>query len=291
MLAVGAGLGAGRRWGEEAQTAARAILRFVLYGLVPPVVFVNIARLHFDADIGIGIALGWVALSAAGALAYVAARRMRLPPPEAGVLTNAGLQGNTGYLGLPLTVALLGPEHLPEAIAFDALAQGPVFFLGVFGVAAALGTRAGEGLRERTTAFFARNPALWAVVAGLLAPDALAPDWAVDASRVIIFALLPLCFGAVGIVLASEHVETRFDRRIGAAIVFRMVVAPLLLLLLAAPLIDIPDAYLLLAATPAGINGIVVAHAYGLDVELAASTIAWTTGVFLVVASVAVAIL
>jgi predicted permease len=70
-----------------------------------------------------------------------------------------------------------------------------------------------------------------------------------------------------------------------------MAVAPLLLLALAAPLIDLPDAYLLLAATPAGINGIVVAHAYGLDVGLAASTIAWSTGIFLAAASVAVAIL
>ena len=254
-------------------------------------VFVNIVRLEFDTDIGVGIVLGWVALTVAGVIAYQVTRAMRLPGPEAGVVTNAALQGNTGYLGLPLAVALLGSDHLPEAIAFDALVQGPVFYLGVFGVGAALGTRAGEGLRERTIAFFARNPALWAVAAGLLAPAALAPDWAVDASRVVIFALLPLCFFAVGVVLASEQVEARFDRRIAAAIGLRMVVAPLLLIALAAPLIDLPAAYLLLAATPAGINGIVVAHAYGLDVGLAASTIAWTTGIFLAAASVAVAII
>ena len=285
------GVAAGRRWGQDAQAAARAILKAVLFGLVPPVVFVNIVRLEFDADIGFGILLGWVALTVAGLLAYASTRAMRLPGPQAGVVTNAALQGNTGYLGLPLAVALLGEDHLPEAIAFDALVQGPVFFLGVFGVGAALGTRAGEGLRARTFAFFTRNPPLWAVAAGLLAPAALAPDWAVDASRVVIFALLPLCFLAVGIVLSSEHVEARFDRRIAAATAFRLALAPLLLLALAAPLIDLPPAYLLLAATPAGINGIVVAHAYGLDLELAASTIAWTTAIFLVAASVAVAIL
>ena len=263
----------------------------VLFGLVPPVVFVNITRLEFDANIGFGILLGWAALIGAGLVAYRLGRAWQLPGPQAGVITNSALQGNTGYLGLPLAVALLGSDHLPEAIAYDALVQGPVFFLGVFGVGAALGTRAGEGLRERAGAFFARNPVIWAVAAGLVAPERLAPGWALDASRVVIFALLPLCFFAVGVVLASEHVDVRFDRRIAAAIGLRMVLAPLLLLAIAAPLIDLPAAYLLLAATPAGINGIVVAHAYGLDVGLAASTIAWTTAVFLAAASVAVAIL
>ena len=66
---------------------------------------------------------------------------------------------------------------------------------------------------------------------------------------------------------------------IGAAIVMRLVLAPLLLLLLAAPFIDLPPAYLLAAATPAGLNGLTVAHAYGLDLRYAASSLAWTTGI------------
>jgi predicted permease len=287
---VAVGAVAGRRGGVRAQVAARRILSVVLFGLVPPVVFVNIARLEFDANIGGGIVLAWVALTVSGALAFATARLMRLPPAQVGVITNAGLQGNTGYLGLPLSVAVLGSEQLPEAIAFDALAQGPVLFLGVFGVGAALGSRAGGDWRARVAAFFTRNPVLWAAAAGLVAPAALAPDLAVDASRVIIFALLPACFGAVGVVLAAEGAHLRFDRRIAAAAFFRMVVPPLLLLALAAPLIDLPPAYLLLAATPAGINGIIVAHAYGLDVELAASTIAWTTAIFLVAGSIVVAL-
>jgi predicted permease len=290
-VATALGVAYGRRNGDAAQSHARRILRTMLYVLVPPVVFFNIARLELDADVGIGIGLGWIALTVSGAIAYFVARGLGLPRPSAGVLTNVALQGNTGYLGLPLAVTVLGSEHLPEAIAFDALAQGPVLFLGVFGVGAALGTEAGEGFRERARAFFVRNPPLWAVVAGLLAPHALAPDAAVDASRILLYALLPLGFLAVGITLAGEHVAARFDRRIGAALLLRMVVPPLLLFALAAPLIDIPDAYLLLAATPAGINGLVVAHAYGLDLDLAAGAIAWTTGVFLAVALVAVAII
>jgi predicted permease len=57
----------------------------------------------------------------------------------------------------------------------------------------------------------------------------------------------------------------------------RLVVAPLLLVALAAPFIDLPDAYLLLAAMPAGLHIVAIAHTYGLDVPYAAAAIVWTT--------------
>jgi predicted permease len=55
--------------------------------------------------------------------------------------------------------------------------------------------------------------------------------------------------------------------------------APLLLLGLAAPLIDLPDPYLILAAMPAGLNSLIVAHEYGLDLAFAAGAIAWGTAI------------
>ena len=46
---------------------------------------------------------------------------------------------------------------------------------------------------------------------------------------------------------------------------------------MAAPFIDLPEPYLLLAAMPAGVNGLVVAHTYGLDLRLSAAAIAYST--------------
>lgn len=57
----------------------------------------------------------------------------------------------------------------------------------------------------------------------------------------------------------------------------RLAVAPLLLLGLAALTVDVPDAYLVQAAMPVGINMLVVAHAYNLDLPLAVSALAWST--------------
>jgi hypothetical protein len=270
----------------------------MLYVLVPPVYFLNIATLELTASAGAGVALGWVALSLAGGVAYLVARRLlHLDRPATGALVNTALQGNTGYLGLPLCITFLGADRLGEAVVYDSLVQSPMLLIGVFGVGAAFGTKAGEGVRERARAFVLRNPPLWAVALGLVAPDALAPEALVDASRVLVFALLPLGFFAVGVTVAEQAERgsvafpPAFTRPVAAALVLRLVVAPALLLAVAAPLIDLPAPYLLLAAMPAGINGLVVAHAYGLDLRLAGAAIAWSTAVVVAVALVAAAVI
>jgi predicted permease len=285
VVALAAGVAAERRYSERASAAARTMLKVLLYGFTPPVAFLNIVGLEITGDVGGGIVIGWAALILAGVLAWAFGRHvLGLTPASNGVLVNISLQGNTNYLGLPLCAAVLGTEHLPEAIAYDSFVQAPVFLLGVFGVAAAMGTKAGGSAGERVRAFVFKNPVLLAVVAGLVAPASLAPAALVSVSHVIVYAALPWGFFCAGVILA-EHLERGAVSRpaisppVGAAIVMRLVLAPLLLLLLAAPFIDLPAAYLLAAATPAGLNGLTVAHAYGLDLRYAASSLAWTTGV------------
>jgi predicted permease len=285
VASLAAGVAAERRHGARASTLARTMLKVLLYGFTPPVAFLNIVGLEITGDVGGGILIGWAALILAGVLAWAFGRHvLGLRPPSNGVLVNISLQGNTNYLGLPLCAALLGTEHLPEAIAYDSFVQAPVFLLGVFGVAAAMGTKAGGSAAERVRTFVFKNPVLLAVVAGLLAPASFAPAALVSVSHVIVFVALPWGFFCAGVILA-EHLERGVPVRpvlsppVGAAVVMRLVLAPLLLLLLSAPFIDLPAAYLLAAATPAGLNGLTVAHAYGLDLRYAASSLAWTTGI------------
>jgi predicted permease len=289
--AVAAGVAAERRWGGRAQRAARGVLGAILYVLLPPIVFFNIARLHVDANVGGGIALAYATLALTGLAAWFAASRvLRLSRPETGSAIAATMQVNTGYVGLPLVVVLLGSGHLGEAAAYDALVTAPWLFGVVFAVGAAFGARAGEGARERTIAFFTRNPPLLAVIAALLAPDSLAPDALVDASRVAVLALVPLGFFAVGVTLAAEAEEgvpvfpPPLTRPVALVLALRLAVAPALLYLLSLPLIALPDSYLLLAAMPCGINTLVVAHAYGLDMRIAAGAVAWSTGLVVAIA-------
>ena len=288
VLAGGGGIWAERRWPQRAGDAARLVLKTMLYVLVPPVVFFNLVRMEFDAEVGAGLAVAWVVVLISGAIAYLVARAMRLDRPQTGAVVNATLHPNTGYLGLPLCAALLGTEHLDEAVVYDVLVGTPTLLLLVFAVGAGLGTEAGDTVRDRVVAFFTRNPPLFAAALALLAPDAFAPDVLVDASRVLVFALLPLGFWAVGVTLAEEpRFPPPMTRRLGVALGLRLVVAPALLIALSVPFFDIPDAYLLLAAMPTGINGLIVAHAYGLDLSVASGAVAYGTSVVLVVATAA----
>ena len=285
LAATAGGVAAEHRWGRRAVATAKSMMTATIYTLVPFVTFFNLARLEIDADIGIGIALGWVALLSTAVLAWLIGRRLGLSRPTQGALILAALLANTGYLGYPLCAALLGFDALGEAVVYDLLVQVPAMLLVGFAIGAAFGSYAGETSRERVGAFFTRNPALYAAIAGLLAPDALAPDALVDASRVAVVALLPIGFFAAGTILAEEEEEgyltlgSPLKPPLSIAIGLRLVVAPGLLFLLALPLIDLPDPYLLLAAMPVGVNSLLIGHLYGLDLRLCAQAVAWTTAI------------
>ena len=269
----------------------------MLYVLLPPVIFFNLAAAHIDLAHGIGLALGLLAATLASLFAWwVASRVLHLTRPQTGAVVCTVLSVNTGYLGYPLTVALLGHDQLSTAVLYDVLVTGPCLLLGAFAVGAAFGTKAGETPRQRLRAFLTRNPPLFAAVAGLLAPDALAPQFAVDLSQALLVAILPLGFFAVGATLAENAEQGELpmppplSRPVMLSLVSRLAVMPVLLMLLAAPLIELPAAYRLLSFMPTGINSMVVAHAYGLDMEITAEAVTWSTAI-VVVASLAGALL
>jgi predicted permease len=293
-LSAGAGIAAEQRWPDRAGQASRRSLLLVLYVVLPPTTFFNLTAVDFDANIGGGIVIGWVATGLAAFAAWLlGSRLLKLPRPQIGAMMACTLVANTGYLGYPLVAALLGVDKLGEAVAYDVAVGAPALLIGGFAVGAAFGTRAGSGVRERTGSFFARNLPLYAAAAALLAPDSFAPGLAVDISRVVIVAILPIGFFAVGAALAEEADEGAFSfppplRRTTIAIAFtKLVLLPGLLYLLALPLIDLPGTYLLMAAMPCGLNSMIVAHAYGLDLSTTAEAVSWTTALVVAVALVA----
>jgi malate permease and related proteins len=243
------GVGAERRFAERAQAWARTVLTLTLYGLLPFVVFFNVVRLHVTVDLAAALGLAIVVAALVALLAWVVATRvLRVSRPTAGSMMVSSIQGNTGYLGLPVTFAVLGPGALGNAIAYDTIMSAATLLLGSAAIGAALGERVGDRRRARVRSFVARNPPLIAVVLGLLAPDVLAPQALVDVSHVLAIALAPLA--------------------------------------LTAPLVDLPRAFLLQSAMPSGINGLVIAHTCGLDLRTSAGAIAWSTAIVVVAATI-----
>jgi predicted permease len=289
-----AGVAAEQRWPARAVGWARRALVISLYTLIPFVIFFNLARVHLNADATSGLAIGWVAILSAAGLAWLSGDRLlRLRRPVTGSVITGTLIPNSGYLGYPLVASLLGFHALGQAVVYDVVVSVPCLLLLGFGVGAAFGTKAGVGFGERIVAFFTRNPPLYAAMAGLLAPDTLAPDTLVDISRGAVIALLPIGFFAVGAVLAEEveegtlELSSPFHLPLGSTILLRLVIAPGLLLLLSLPFIDVPGPYLLLAAMPCGVNTLLVAHVYGLDAKLAAQAVAWTTTIAVIAVLIA----
>jgi predicted permease len=293
VLGAGVGVWSERRYPEAAIAAARRSLLVILYVLVPVVIFFNLASASISLDNGLGIGVALVNLALVGTLTwFVATRVLKLSNPQTGAVICSVLVANTAYLGYPLTVALLGHDHLSTGVLYDVLVSGPALMLGAFGVAAGFGNRAGEGPRQRLRTFLTRNPPLYAAVLGLLAPDALAPTTLVDASQVLAVAILPIGFFAVGATLTegTERGELPFPppltKPVALAVGARLAIAPALLMLLAAPLIDLPSAYRLMSAMPTGINAMVVSHAYGLDNRTVAEAITWSTAIVVIAALV-----
>lgn len=301
VVCVGAGVAAEARWGARAVAATARMLDVLLYGVLPVIVFFAIARLRLTAGVGVGIGLAYAELALVGLAAWWATRVLRLAAPVAGAVIVASILANTGYLGVPLAATLLGTDAVPTAITWDLGVSMPMLFLPAFAIGAALGTRAGETPRERLRAFVVRNPPLLALLAALVVPDALAPASVAHLARNAALVLLPVGFFVLGVHLRQEADEgaMRFPPPLSAPVLtvlgLRVLAAPLLFagLALGAGVVadlQVPDSYYVQAAMPCGINALVVSHAYGLDLRIAAAAVAWSHALVVAVAVVAAAL-
>lgn len=282
---------------DAARKASRGALALMLYALLPFVAFVNFVHLQLSAGAAAGLVVAYLGLACGGLFAWLIGRRaLQLTRPALGALICSVILVNTGYLGLPMSQALLGAGHLTAAVAYDQVVSAPMLFIAGFGVGAAFGTTGEAGALDRIRIFLTRNPPLIAVLAGLVAPAALAPAVLVNASHVVVVALLPVGFFAVGVNLSAARRELSApllelpDRKIVLAIGLRLCVTPLLLGALAAIGLAIPSAYLLQAAMPTGVNALIVGHAYGLDQRLIATAIVWSTAIVLLLGLAALTI-
>lgn len=290
MLAVAAVIVAGSAAGilvarrrSNAQAIADRMLWVSLWAIVPVVTFFNFARFEPTAEVGAGLVFAYAGLAVALLVAWVAARgSLDLRGHTRGAFMCAAFHANTGFLGLPFIAVLLGRDALPEAITYDQLVSTPWLLVVAFAIGAAHRDErdaAESGLR----AFLLRNPALYALVAGLLAPDALAPEWAVDAANVLVVALAPLGFFALGVytTTAGTRLPPVVTAPVAAAVAIKLTVPVAVVAACAALIHDVPDSFLVQAAMPTGLNSLLLVAAYSLDRAILSGAIVYSTLVVL----------
>ena len=290
------GFGAERRFAGGAERISKRLMHYVLWIGMPVIAFFNIAALELGKQVGAGIAFAYLSEGTALLAAFVVGTYvLRMPRPNVGALMGASSHGNTGFLGLPIVAVLLGFEEVANAVAYNVLVSAIALVTIGFSIGAAFGTVA-ERPRDRLKVFFTKNPALWAAVAGFLAPDALAPGWAVDASRLLVLAIIPIGFFAVGVTLAAEAkagvapFPPKLDAAVAWALCLKLSLAPAVMFALSTFVIEVSPTFVIQAAMASGLTNLVVAETYGLDRRLAAAAILYGTVICVVVGVAAAAL-
>jgi predicted permease len=285
VAALGAGIAAERRWPQGAFTLQGRLLELLVFVLLPVVVFLTVVDLEVTANVGAGLAFGWIERITVFLLAWlIGTRVLRLERSSTGALIAAVVMANTGYLGIPVVALLLGGDQIGLAVTWDVVVTPPAMLILGFAAGAAFGTRAGDTGRERLKAFFVRNPPLYALIAALVLPESLNPSWGPHVAEVLALAMAPIGFFALGVNLLREHDEEGirifpppFTAPVATAVFLRVIFAPALVFLLARTIIDVPDAFLVEAGMASGINALAVAHLFGLNMRIVVGAIAWST--------------
>lgn len=246
---------------------------------LPAAIFVAVAG-ELSAELLASAPLVLVLGVGLGALTYAAglgvARLTGMPPTRRGVYAFAAGCTNTGFLGLPLIAAVLGPTALVTAVLYDFTTTINIYTFGVAGL-----DRGGPDVRRLVRNLL--NPMFLALVLGMA--------WALAGLPLPPFlqrllgltgdATTPLAMIALGQMLYAGRRGARVDgRELGVLAFIRLVASPALMLgaVWALPMPDVTRAVCVLqAGMPAAMLTAILARQYGADERLGLAASLGTT--------------
>jgi len=265
------------------ETMRRVIGAMVLNVFLPALTFKVLSQAPVNADL---IAIPAVAIITAGAsmllawLVYARLLRRRLQPPAIGAMIVASTFCNATYLGLPVVSSVVGADYARVAILFDLLGMSLVLFTVGTVLCVEYGTRGErhtvwEGIRQvlRLPPFLAALLGLAVNLSGLGVPT-----WLLQATTVAGQVVAPAMLFSIGLALGVPRLS--MVPALTPALVIKLIVAPVVgSLAIGLLLTDVPTARatLLEAAMPTMVLTIVFAERYGLDEELLAQAILFST--------------
>lgn len=275
LVCVGAGL---RAVGFVRREDAKPLNAVIIYVGLPAFVF---QAVH-GAELTIGAfsvaVVAWLVFAVLLGVSLLAARAMKLAPDRAGGFVLAASLGNTGYIGYPLTAAVLGAAAVPFAVLYDVF--GTVLQLVLVGIPVARrfvrAPGAGVFGLARELATF---PALVAVVAALLLGNVAIPLPVSNWLDLIAKMVAPLIMISVGISL-RPHAVLHAAPILGVLALIRLAVGPLLALAGASVLSLEPamrDVAVLQAGMPSMMLTLAVGERLGLDDDFIAAAVFVTT--------------
>ena len=274
IVAVGAAL---RLAGVLRREDAHPVNAIIIYAGLPAFVFQVVHGAQLRSDLWGVVAIAWVVFVVMAALAWGAARLLRLPRQIAGGFIIACALGNTGFVGYPVTQALFGARDLPEAVFYDVF--GTVGALVLVGLLIAQRYGDNEECRVNPLRELLTFPAVIALAVGLLMRPLAIPGLVSNGLELLANMVAPLIMLSVGLSLRFRNIG-RNAVSLSVLSGLRLLVAPAIALAVGTVLLGhgLPLRVAVLeAGMPSMMLTLVVGERFGLDTDFIASAIFVTT--------------
>lgn len=216
-----------------------------------------------------GMSLAW-GLMATSRFARIQLRNKR----SQGSFLLASMVGNTGYIGFPVSLALVGPQYFAWALFYDLLGS----MLGAYGLGVALAAQYGTHTQARWQPVLTmlKNPALWSFGLGLASRNIPLPAIVETSLHNIGWGMVSLALVLVGMRLSQLSSFSSIKPAL-ISLSIKMLIVPLVLggiLWMLGITGAIHRVILLQMAMPPAFATLVIAETYELDQDLTVTTLA-----------------
>lgn len=256
---------------------ARPINNVIVYAGLPALIFNAVHPAELGGELGGVAAIAWTTFLVALGLAWVAVRRMRLPAVTAGGFLLVSALGNTGYLGYPVALTLLGDQGLVRAIFSDLF--GTVMGLLLVGLPIAARMGAADDTRVNPLREIVTFPAVIALAAAIALRPVSIPIPVSRGLDVLASMVVPLIMISVGVSLVPRSIKGQLPA-LAVVAMLKLVVAPLVAwgaASMAGVDGEVARLIVLQAGMPSMTLSLVFGVRFGLDTDFIASAILVTT--------------
>ncbi len=264
--------------------------KFLFWVGVPLSIFAFLRQADLSATVWLAPCTAWAALLLGALLAWCwiqgqlyftrsctpADRRSDHPllqRPTQGSFLLSAMVGNTGYLGYPVSLALVGTQHFGWAVFYDTLGST----LGAYGLGVVLAAHFSESNHSgQLWQAIVKNPAFWSFWIGLGLRPVHLPDVVETGLRSCAWMIIALSLLLLGMRL-SRIASWQSLQYATVSLGIKMLIVPLLLGLELPRLgiTGLPQLSIVLQmAMPPAFATLVIAEAYDLDRDLTVTTLA-----------------
>jgi malate permease and related proteins len=269
------------------------LAQFLFWVGVPISIVPFLRQADLSGQIWIAPAIAYLAILLGAFLAWVSIKgqayftNTKLQQPTQGSFILAAMVGNTGYLGYPITLAMIGQKYFAWALFYDLL--GTLF--GAYALGVALAVRYGNTIQDNTIQNYRQiakaiiiNPALWSFGFGLLFRQVAIPASVEFCLEILAWISVALSLVLIGMRLAQLSSWHSLPQA-GISLGIKMVIVPLILGSFL-PLFGLTgktaQVIVVQMAMPPAFATLVIAETFNLDRDLAVTALAVGSMVLLV---------